>query len=71
VQLQWISTQDAVVKVQVLNAAGETVVYQSYDAMRGLNQVMMNMQNLDSGMYIIHINTDADVHVMKWMKIRL
>jgi hypothetical protein len=67
-RMSWVSDSPADVRVSIIDATGKRVMVQRYDATPGLNELLVDMHVLPSGVYILHAQSDESNIVLKWVK---
>jgi hypothetical protein len=67
-RMSWVSDSPADVRVSIIDATGKRVMVQRYDAAPGLNELLVDMHILPSGVYIVHAQSDESNIVLKWVK---
>jgi PKD repeat protein len=69
--LEWINNQDEPMEVVICNAAGQTIISRKYSpALKGLNQVSLDVSALSAGIYFVSFSIDGRTRNFRFSIVR-
>ncbi|HLF63948.1 MAG TPA: T9SS type A sorting domain-containing protein [Saprospiraceae bacterium] len=68
-QLSWNNAYQAVVGIQITDLAGHIISVDRIESEKGENQVIYNLQQQKTGMFIIRLQLSDTVVILKWIKV--
>jgi len=66
--LQFNQTNNQPINISLTNLLGKTVLTETYNALKGFNEVQLNTSNLSKGVYFLTIYNGLETHYQKLVK---